>query len=95
MVKGNFNTQSQLVRYIRNLFDEVPLSPQHLLFASRHTGGFTYAGYSADELIACIQGGAFYVNAPKNNPDHFNLRISAQISEEQVFEFLHENWSKL
>ena len=86
---GQFQTQSQLIRFLRNNLDAD--SPM-VLTAYRSKAPLRnhfFIGTRLEHLILAIQSGVFYLDPPHDNPDHAFINIKLHGSVEDAIEFMY------
>jgi hypothetical protein len=80
---GQFKTQSQLIRFLRNNLDGD--SPLPLTAYRGHTSleNYFFIGTRLEHLILAIQSGVFYLDPPSDSPDHafINIKLHGSVDD--------------
>jgi len=86
---GHFQTQSQLIRFLRNNLDgDSPLALTAYRGQAPLKNHF-FIGTRLEHLILVIQSGVFYLDPPHDNYDHAFINIKLHSSAEDATEFMY------
>jgi hypothetical protein len=80
---GQFKTQSQLIRFLRNNLDGDRPLPLTAYRGQASLKNYFFIGARLEHLILAIQSGVFYLDPPSDSPDHafINIKLHGSVDD--------------